>query len=215
MTTTPTRDGPAERVPRLALDEARRRAEAAGMDPAMADIHLFQVLLHAPHAGAAIDSTKDTLLIGTTLDWRLRELAIMRIAWLLGAEYVWNHHTRSLVQHELALCPDDVLEVRDWEHSTTLGQVERAVLGLTDGMVLNRSGAASADAVQAVVDVLPLEQVIELTVTIALYRGITGVIQTLAIPMETSYGRWEPDGVAPPWIQSDGSDTHAGTAGPG
>ena len=38
-------------------------------------------------------------------------------------------------------------------------------------------------------------------------RGIAGVIQTLDVPMETTYGWWEPDGVARPWVRHDGSDS--------
>lgn len=197
MTLTPTRDPESQPMPRLPVEQARSVAAEAGMNPALADIHLFQMLLHAPHAAVTIDSTKDILLKGMRLDARLRELAIMRIAWLLGAEYVWNHHTKALVQDELELRPDDVLEVRDWERSTVLGDVERAVLALTDGMVRSPEGRADPAVVAALVELLGPDQVVELVVAVGLYRGIAGVIQTLDVPMEPVYQRWEPDGVAP------------------
>ena len=104
-------------------------AASVGMSEGASTINLFRVLLHSPPAAAMINGLKDTALRHFGLDTRLRELAIMRTAWLMGAEYVWNHHTRPYVEHDLDLNPADVLEVRDWRSSKAFGPTEHAVLG--------------------------------------------------------------------------------------
>jgi alkylhydroperoxidase family enzyme len=162
----------------------------------MGAIHLFQVLFNSPVIGATINTAKDRILKETDLDPRLRELAIMRAAWLTGAEYVWNHHHRPHVEHDLEVRPIDVLDVREWESAAGFGELERAVLRLTDEMVLE--GGASAETVAAAGALLPGDrELVELVAAIAVYRAISTMAVTLAIPMEEGYGSWEPDGVAP------------------
>jgi alkylhydroperoxidase family enzyme len=167
------------------------------MSEGASTINLFRVLLHSPPAAAMINGLKDTALRHFGLDARLRELAIMRTAWLMGAEYVWNHHTRPYVEHDLDLNPADVLEVRDWRSSKAFGPTEHAVLQLTDEMVLGRHGEVASDTLAKAVDVLSPAQTVELVVTVAVYRGIASVARSLDVPMEETYGRWEPDGRAP------------------
>jgi alkylhydroperoxidase family enzyme len=193
----PMRTNPSDVVGPLAPEVAATAAASVGMSDGASTINLFRVLLHSPPAAAMINGLKDTALRRFALDARLRELAIMRTAWLMGAEYVWNHHTRPYVEHDLELNPGDVLEVRDWASSTAFGPTERAVLQLTDEMVLGRHGEVSRDALSNVLGLLPPAQTVELVVTVAVYRGISSVARSLDVPMEDSYGRWEPDGRAP------------------
>lgn len=201
---TPQRDHDEPRVPRLPLDEAQQIAKAVDMNPDLARIHLFQVLLNAPRVGAAINLAKDVALKEGTLAPRLRELAIMRTAWLMGAEYVWNHHTRPHVEHHLELNPSDILEVRNWEQSTTLDERDRTLLRLTDEMVLAPGGEASTETVAAAAEAIGSAGLVELVVTIGLYRAISSIARTLAVPMEAEYGHWEPDGVGPAATAGDG-----------
>ena len=189
--------GSSKGVPVLEGDDAAAAARSVGMDESTSRINLFRVLLHSPAAGSIINSLKDVALRGFSLDPRLRELAIMRTAWLMNAEYVWNHHTRPYVEHDLDLNPDDVLEVRDWQASTVLGSVEKAVLRLTDELVRNDRGKITAGTLSSVLDALSPAETVELVVTVAVYRGISSVAVSLSVPMEDYYGSWEPDGVRP------------------
>ena len=184
-------------VPVLEGDAAAEAASSVGMDESTSRINLFRVLLNSPAAGSMINSLKDTALRGFSLDPRLRELAIMRTAWLMNAEYVWNHHTRPYVEHDLDLNPEDVLEVRDWQASSVLGSVEKAVLQLTDELVRSDRGTITDGTLSSVLDALSPAETVELVVTVAVYRGISSIAVSLSVPMEDYYGSWEPDGVAP------------------
>jgi alkylhydroperoxidase family enzyme len=196
MTMTPTRGGVESRVRRLSVEEASAQAGEAGMDRELTNIHLFQVLYQSPSIGFAVNGAKDAALRQLELDPRIREMIIMRIAWLLGAEYVWNHHVRPHVEHDLDLFRPEVLEVRDWRRSSSIGPAQRAALAVTDEIALE--GGARAETVAACRAELGDRQTVEVVGTAALYYALATAAVSLGVPMEASYGFWEPDGVAPP-----------------
>ena len=71
----------------LGLEEARAAAAEAGIPETMADLNVFRVLLRHPRLAGAVNTLLATLLWKSALDPRLRELVIMRIAWVTGSEY--------------------------------------------------------------------------------------------------------------------------------
>ena len=71
-----------------------------------------------------------TLLFKNRFNTRLRELMIMRIAWVTGSVYEWTQHWHVATG---AGIPDDViLAVRDWTNATNLTAADRAILTATD-----------------------------------------------------------------------------------
>ena len=82
------------RVPRLPVDEAKAAADEAGVPDYMAELAIFQVLLHHPRLACAVNDLLATMLWRGTLDPRLRELVIMRIGWLTASDYEWTQHWR-------------------------------------------------------------------------------------------------------------------------
>ena len=196
MTITPARAGMEAVVPRLTIEETRSRATEAGMDAALADIHLFQVLFHSPALANAINSAKDGVLKETQLDPRLREFIIMRVAWLTGAEYVWDHHYKPHVEHGLNVKPEGILGVRDPTNAAQFGDVELAVIAVADDVV--SSGRVSQATIERCREFLPGNQeIVEAVATACVYNAIAGVALSLSVPIEEGYTRWEPDGVEP------------------
>ncbi|BBY14916.1 carboxymuconolactone decarboxylase family protein [Mycolicibacterium litorale] len=66
------------------LPEERLNPEAAG--------NLLATLVRHPHLTRAFLRFNVHLLFRSTLPDRLRELAILRVAHVLGSEYEWRHH---------------------------------------------------------------------------------------------------------------------------
>ena len=86
---TDTSMAPVEaRVARLSTDDAKVAAAAIGVSDRLAELNVFRVLLHHPRLSQAISGLLGTLLFeGNELDPRLRELLILRIAWVTGSDY--------------------------------------------------------------------------------------------------------------------------------
>ena len=182
------------RIPLLSPEEARKRAEAAGVLPQMAELSIFRVLLHQPPVAKAVQDLIVTLLFRGTLDGRLRELLIMRLGWATGSVYEWTQHWR--VATEMDIAPEDLLGVRDWRSSDRFDARDRAVLAATDETLAD--GRISDTTWQACCEHLPSEQErIELVAAIGNWRMVSSLLRSLEVPLEDGVAAWPPDGRAP------------------
>jgi alkylhydroperoxidase family enzyme len=183
------------RIPLLPQADATAAAEAEGLPGVLADLSVFRVLLHHPLVAHRYSDFLMDLLWRGRLDARLRELVIMRLGWATGSVYEWTQHWK--VATDLHVDEADLLGVRDWEGHAGFGPAERAVLAATDetlatGTVTDETWRACVEHVSADPQVL-----IELVSAIGLWRMISGVLRTLAIPLEDGVSAWPPDGKAP------------------
>jgi alkylhydroperoxidase family enzyme len=179
-------------IPRLSIDDAKARAAGAGVPEFMAELSIFQVLLHHPRLAGGINGLLATMLWDGILDSRLRELAIMRIGWLTGSEYEWTQHWR--VALAIGVSTEDLVGVRDWSGHDAFGPAERAVLAATDDVV--RDGAVSAPTWAACERNLGLDHagLIELVTAIAAWRMVASILRSLDVPLEDGVASWPPDG---------------------
>jgi alkylhydroperoxidase family enzyme len=129
------------------------------------------------------------------LDSRLRELAIMRIAWLTSCEYEWAQHWR--VAQGLGVTADDLAGVRDWHSYNGFGPTERAVLVATDDVV--RDGVVSEESWAACRKAFGSDHavLVELVTAIGAWRMVSSILQSLQVPLEDDVVSWPPDGDRP------------------
>ncbi|MGB9252601.1 MAG: carboxymuconolactone decarboxylase family protein [Mycobacterium sp.] len=183
------------RVPRLPLDEAKAAADEAGVPDYMAELAIFQVLLNHPALAGRLNDLLALMLWHGKLDSRLRELAIMRIAWLTASEYEWARHWR--VAQGLGVSADDLLGVREWPSYRGFGPTEQAVLAATDDVVCD--GAVSEQSWAACRRELGADPAMltELVAAISGWRMIASILQSLQVPLEDGVTSWPPDGQSP------------------
>ena len=183
------------RVPGLPPGEAKAAADEAAVPDYMAELSIFQVLLNHPPLARAINDLLATMLWHGALDPRLRELVIMRIAWLTACDYEWTQHWR--VASRLGVAHDDLLGVRDWQAHAGFGPTERAVLAATDDVV--RDGAVSAANWAACERELKgnTTVLIELVTAIGAWRMVSSILHSLQVPLEEGVSSWPPDGLPP------------------
>jgi alkylhydroperoxidase family enzyme len=184
-----------ERVPRLSPEAAKKAAVEAGIPEMMADLSVFQILLHNPTVAGALNGMLHGLLWKGTLDARLRELVIMRLGWATGSVYEWTQHWRVATQ--LGIDDADLVGVRDWRASDRFGPAERAVLAATDetmdtGTISDATWAECSDALGGDPALL-----VELVAAIGNWRLFSSLLRSLAVPLEEGVAPWPPDGVAP------------------
>ena len=183
------------RVPLLSIAEAEKIAASNGISEQMAPLSVFRVLLRHPGLAKELSSTLNTLLFdGNKLDARLRELIIMRIGWKTASLYEWTQHWR--VARMLEISEDDILAVREWQTSTLLSDLDKAVMKATDetldgGMISDATWQELAKGISAP------DQLIELVVAIGNWTLFSQLLKSLKIPLEDGIDRWPPDGKNP------------------
>ncbi|MGA9490639.1 MAG: carboxymuconolactone decarboxylase family protein [Mycobacterium sp.] len=183
------------RVPRLPVDEAKAAADEAGVPDYMAELAIFQVLLNHPKLASGLNDLLARMLWQGKLDTRLRELAIMRIAWLTACEYEWSQHWR--VAQGLGVSADDLAGVRDWQSYEAFGPGEQAVLAATDDVV--RDGVVSAQSWAACKQEFGSDPatLVELVTAISAWRMVSSILKSLEVPLEDDVVSWPPDGQSP------------------
>ena len=183
------------RVAPLPAAAAHAAALEVGVPDYMADVNVFRVLLLHPPLARCLSDMLDPLLLHGTIDARLRELVVMRVAWVTGSAYEWAQHWQLGPMFGAPV--EDLAAVRDWEHEDRFGPVERAILAATDETL---AGRAVSDANWAALgDVLPaVEHRMELLMLIGGYQLLSGVLRSLAVPLDDGLELWLPDGVSPP-----------------
>ena len=63
--------------------------------------NLHKLLVNSPEMARAFNGIGGYIRFKSKLDPRLRELAIMRVAWVTGSEYLWAHHYSPTVDVDL------------------------------------------------------------------------------------------------------------------
>lgn len=161
----------------------------------MAELAIFQVLLNHPRLAGSLNDLLAIMLWHGKLDARLRELAIMRIAWLTASEYEWAQHWR--VAQGLGVSADDLLGVREWRSHTGFGSTEQAVLAATDDVV--RDGEVSEQSWVACRQSFGADQamLVELVTAISAWRMVASILHSLRVPLEDDVAGWPPDGQSP------------------
>lgn len=183
------------RVARLSIDDAKQAAAAIGVSDRLAELNVFRVLLHHPRLSQAISGLLGTLLFeGNELDPRLRELLILRIAWVTGSDYEWSQHWRVALGLEIS--PEDAAAVRLWHESDRFSEADRAILRATDEVLAD--GVISRETWgQCEQHLGGAKELIELVVAIGNWRMFSVLLRSLEVPLDDDLSSWPPDGVAP------------------
>jgi alkylhydroperoxidase family enzyme len=181
------------RLPLLPVEEAKRRGESVGVPPNLSRLNVFRVLLHNPPACGALAKLLVTLLFQGSLDHRTRELVILRIGWRRASEYEFCQHVA--VARQFGMKDEDILGVRDPERCTSFGEVDRAVLRMTDEL-LDRS-CVSDETWRVLESAFDEGQLVELLLAAGNWTLFAGFLRSAAVPLDEDVPSW-PEGKIPP-----------------
>src|ERR1700733_15522679 len=98
-------------------------------------LNVYKLLLHSPALAQTWFDHNGAVRWKTVLSGRLREIVIIRVAYLNGVDYVIAQHVPGLALAEgmtLAECE----ALKDWRASGLFDARERATLGYAGGMTL-------------------------------------------------------------------------------
>ncbi len=183
------------RVAMVSPERARELGEAMGLPARRTQSEAFRVVANNPGVARVAFSQLLQLLENNRFDTRLRELMIMRIAWVTGSAYEWTQHWR--VATTAGIAAEDVLAVRDWQSSARLMPADKAILAATDECLAGKSisDAAWAEVTRHVTE--PGQQV-EFIIAMGNWMTFSLLFRNLRIPLAEGITVWPPDGLASP-----------------
>ncbi|MEQ9138671.1 MAG: carboxymuconolactone decarboxylase family protein [Thalassobaculum sp.] len=174
------------RVPYLSPEDLAE----ADRDLLKRPITLHRALVNSPGMARAFGGLGQHIRYGSTLDPRLRELAIIQVGYLTRSAYEYSHHCK-LGMTQFGVTEADIRAIsRETDGNEQGGDggfpgLETAVLRAAREMVTD---LAVSDATFATLERhLDRERLVDLIVTIGFYCGVVRVLASLQIDVEDDY----------------------------
>lgn len=148
-------------------------------------INLTRLLVNSPGMAKAFHGIGGYIRNKSTLDPRLRELAILQVGWMEKSEYEFTHHVK--IGKEFGVTDEDIqgLFLETEGKPSKLDPLTRTVLKGAREMVrdIGMSDATFAEIKQH----LSNEHMTDLVLTIAFYCAVVRVLATMKIDNEPQY----------------------------
>ena len=148
-------------------------------------INLARLLVNSPGMAKAFFGIGGYIRNKSTLDSRLRELAILQVGWMEKSEYEFTHHVK--IGKEFGVTDDDIegLMAETEGKPSKLEPLAKAILRGAREMVreLAMSEATFGEIKQKLSD----EEMVDLVLTIAFYCAVVRVLATMKIDNEPYY----------------------------
>jgi alkylhydroperoxidase family enzyme len=148
-------------------------------------INLYRLLAHLPELARRYRSMGRWIRFESTLDPRLRELAILQVGVVTGSAYETSHHVH--IGHDFGLSDEDIKAVgaETKGQPSRLGERERVVL--RTARELTAGVRVSDDTWAALGQWLTDAERLELTVVIAFYTMTVRIIGATELDVEDDY----------------------------
>lgn len=140
-------------------------------------LHLYQMLLHSPPIARGWLTHLTGIRQQGILPGALREMVIMRVAYLNRAPYEADQHAPIALKEGLSQAQLDALE--DRSDDSLFSDRERAVLAYTDAMTLNVQ--VEDPVFNNIKQHFNDQEIVELTATIATYNMVSRFLEALQI----------------------------------
>ena len=161
--------------PEITALAAQIRAERDGKVP-----NIYRMLLNSPDIARGWLNLLTAVRHKSTLGGRHREIVIIRIAVINGAEYERTIHVP--IARKEGMSDAQIAAISGWEHDTVFDDADRAVLAYTDAMTKE---VHVPDAVFAAVKKhFDPRKITELTATVAAYNMVSRFLEAMQIDPE-------------------------------
>jgi 4-carboxymuconolactone decarboxylase len=166
--------------PASASPEVRAAFDRLGLE-----LNIFRLVAHAETAFEPFLRFAGTLLTRLQLEPVLRELAILEVARLSGAEYEWVQH--AAIATAVGVTDEQVAAVQRGElDASCLSDLQRTVLRFTRE-TLEQVGVSQETFERASAHLSPRE-IVELLLVVGAYRMLAGVMESCAIDLDPAVG---------------------------
>ncbi len=145
-------------------------------------VHLYRAMANAPGITRAFLGLANQIRHDSRLDARLREIAILQVAWTTRSAYEWSHHVR--IGRQFGVTDADIRAVMQDDDAALEPRarlVRRAALGIA------RDGELDDAAVAALRGPLDEAELTELLLVSSLYVGLARFLHVARIEVEADY----------------------------
>jgi AhpD family alkylhydroperoxidase len=151
-------------------------------------LNLHRAVANSPNALRNFIRLGNSLLVHGALPPVLRELAILRVGQMTGADYEWAHHVP--IARQAGVSEEQIAELGDWQTSPHYDDRERAVLRYVESVT---SAVAVPDEVFRDVRVhLSETELVELTLVAGYWGMVARLLVALEIDLEPSFVQYLP-----------------------
>ena len=158
-------------------------------------INLFRILGHSPGALRAWKDMGDWIRHGTSIDPRLREMAIMEVAAASGSPYVFSHHVAIGQRYQVTAADAALVTAWPGPGAESCTEQETAVLSAARQLALD--GQIEAGTWRALLSLFTPAQCVDLAVTISYYIMATRFGAAVELDVEPEYEQFLPPGSEP------------------
>ena len=144
-------------------------------------LNIYKLLLHSPPLASAWFDLLNAVRWKTTLDGRLREIVIIRIAYMNHAQYCLAQHIPALALAD-GMTRAECDALAHWRATPLFSERERAALAFTDAMT--RDIRVPDEVFAEVRGHFDDRQIVELSVLIGAYNMHTRVQEALQLDLE-------------------------------
>lgn len=131
---------------------------------------------HFAMSGILVDDAPST-----TLDPKVRELAVLRTGWLVESRFVFSQHSKAA--RRVGIDAARIESIQTWESSDAFLAEDRAVLAYVDALVL-RGGRVSDEGVAALRTHLDDRSILELSHHVMMYVGYGAISRALRLELD-------------------------------
>lgn len=140
-------------------------------------LHLYKMLLNSAPVAEGWLTYLTAIRQKCRLNGALREMVIMRVAFINGASYEADQHAPIALREGLSQAQVDALH--DWEPADCFTPQQRAILAYCDTMT--KKVQVPDDIYNHVAQFFDAEQMVELTATIAAYNMVSRFLEALQV----------------------------------
>lgn len=151
------------------------------------DINIFRTLTNHPLLMKKFMTFGSYILGEATISARLREIVILRTAYLCDAEYEWGQHVR--VGRAAGLKDEEIRAIKDDPTSTLFNELERLALQASD--VLQEEKFIPDALWASLREHLGEQEIMDLVFTIGQYTMVAMALNCFGVQLEEGAAGWE------------------------
>ncbi|GAA1463464.1 carboxymuconolactone decarboxylase family protein [Williamsia maris] len=150
--------------------------------------NLSRLLSYSPGAGRRLVSLGGWLRFSSSLDPRLRELALIQVGYITRTVYEYTHHIE--IGLSVGVTPADITGLQSATAGHASGLDPAAATVLSAVRSLTTDAEIPDDLFGELRTHLSDEHVVDLLMNIGLYNGIVRLLRALAIDLEPEYDKY-------------------------
>jgi len=188
VTHEPAESTPLRLPPVASPTEEQRELIFNGMERDGVPLNIFTTLAHSPGLLRRVNMLGGRFLFRGKLEPRLREIVILRSAYLSGSEYEFGQH--RLIGRTCGLTDTEIAALATSDGGGGWSQTEQLAIALAGE--LHNDDVASDATWAGLRDALDDAQLVELLLLPGFYRMLAGFLNSAGVQLEPDAPGWPP-----------------------